>query len=68
MRTIGLSLAFLLCLAPKAAPAAYAADTAPPAVEITAEPSHHLAIENEWVRVFQVELATCTGENAGRST
>lgn len=26
-------------------------------VEITAEPSHHLAIENEYVRVFQVEAA-----------
>lgn len=26
-------------------------------VEITAEPSHHLAIENEYVRVFQVEVA-----------
>jgi hypothetical protein len=46
MRTIGLSLAFLLCLAPAAAPAAYAADSAAPAVEITAEPSHHLALEN----------------------
>jgi beta-alanine degradation protein BauB len=28
-----------------------------PEVEITAEPSHHLALENEYVRVFQVELA-----------
>ena len=26
-------------------------------VEITAEPSHHLALENEYVRVFQVEVA-----------
>jgi quercetin dioxygenase-like cupin family protein len=26
-------------------------------VEITAEPRHHLAIENEYVRVFQVEVA-----------
>src|ERR1017187_10850380 len=26
-------------------------------VEITAEPSHHLAIENEYVRAFQVEVA-----------
>jgi len=25
-------------------------------VEITAEPSHHLALENEYVRVFQVEV------------
>jgi quercetin dioxygenase-like cupin family protein len=26
-------------------------------VEITAEPSHHLALENEYVRVFRVEVA-----------
>ncbi len=26
-------------------------------VEITAEPSHHLAVENEYVRVFKVEVA-----------
>jgi quercetin dioxygenase-like cupin family protein len=26
-------------------------------VEITAEPSHHLAVENEYVRVFNVEVA-----------
>jgi hypothetical protein len=56
MRTIDLSLAFLLCLALAAAPAAYAADSAAPAVEITAEPSHHLALENEWVRAFLVEV------------
>jgi len=30
---------------------------AAPEVEITAEPSHHLALENEHVRVFQVEVA-----------
>jgi len=29
----------------------------PAAVEITAEPSHHLALENRYVRVFQVEVA-----------
>ncbi len=29
----------------------------PPEVEITAEPSHHLAIENEYIRVFKVEVA-----------
>jgi quercetin dioxygenase-like cupin family protein len=29
---------------------------AAPAVEVTAEPSHHLALENEQVRVFQVEV------------
>jgi quercetin dioxygenase-like cupin family protein len=28
-----------------------------PEVEITAEPSHHLALENEHLRVFQVEVA-----------
>ena len=28
-----------------------------PEVEITSEPSHHLAVENEHVRVFQVEVA-----------
>ena len=26
-------------------------------VEITAEPSHHLALENNYVRVFKVEVA-----------
>ena len=30
---------------------------AAPEVEITSEPSHHLAVENEHVRVFQVEVA-----------
>jgi quercetin dioxygenase-like cupin family protein len=29
-------------------------------VEITAEPSHHVALENEYVRVFQVEVAPHT--------
>jgi quercetin dioxygenase-like cupin family protein len=29
-------------------------------VEITAEPSHHLVLENEYVRVFQVEVAPHT--------
>lgn len=28
-----------------------------PTVEITAEPSHHLVLENRYVRVFQVEVA-----------
>ena len=28
-----------------------------PEVEITSEPSHHLALENEYVRVFKVEVA-----------
>jgi hypothetical protein len=27
-----------------------------PEVQITAEPSHHLALENEYVRVFKVEV------------
>ena len=26
-------------------------------IEITAEPSHHLAFENQYVRVFKVEVA-----------
>jgi len=30
---------------------------AAPEVEITSEPSHHLAVENEYVRVFHVEVA-----------
>ncbi|MBZ5572949.1 MAG: hypothetical protein LAO09_13845 [Acidobacteriia bacterium] len=35
-----------------------AALPAPPAgVELTSEPSHHLALENQYVRVFQVEVA-----------
>ena len=34
-----------------------AALAAAPEVEITAEPSHHFAIENEHVRVFNVEVA-----------
>jgi quercetin dioxygenase-like cupin family protein len=28
-----------------------------PEVEITAEPAHHLALENEYIRAFQVEVA-----------
>lgn len=31
--------------------------TAPAEVEITAEPSHHLAVENAYVRAFKVEVA-----------
>ena len=34
-----------------------AAYAAAPEVEITSEPTHHLAVENEYVRVFQVEVA-----------
>jgi quercetin dioxygenase-like cupin family protein len=33
---------------------------AAPEVEITSEPSHHFALENEFVRVFQVEVAPNT--------
>jgi quercetin dioxygenase-like cupin family protein len=46
------SLALLLFLMPLVAALAQA-----PEVEITAEPSHHLALENESVRVFRVEVA-----------
>jgi len=35
----------------------YAQTKAPREVEITSEPSHHLALENRYVRVFQVEVA-----------
>jgi quercetin dioxygenase-like cupin family protein len=34
-----------------------AAQAAPPFIEITAEPNHHLMFENQVVRVFKVELA-----------
>ena len=34
-----------------------AAYAAAPEVEITSEPSHHLAVENEYVRAFRVEVA-----------
>jgi quercetin dioxygenase-like cupin family protein len=34
-----------------------AAYAAAPEVEITSEPSHHLAVENEYLRAFQVEVA-----------
>jgi quercetin dioxygenase-like cupin family protein len=34
-----------------------AAFAAAPEVEITSEPSHHLALENKYLRVFQVEIA-----------
>ena len=30
---------------------------ATPAVELTAEPSHHFALQNEYVRIFKVEVA-----------
>lgn len=60
MRTINFSALFLLCfaLSPTAMPSAAAeAPAVEPAVEITAEPAHHPALENEHVRVFQVEVA-----------
>lgn len=34
--------------------------TTPSAVEITAEPSHHLVLQNRYVRVFSVEIAPHT--------
>ncbi|HEX9110279.1 MAG TPA: hypothetical protein VF845_02280 [Terriglobales bacterium] len=34
-----------------------AAFAAAPEVEITSEPSHHIALENKYLRVFQVEIA-----------
>ena len=56
MRTIGLGVTFLLCLSlPPAARDSMGAEA--PAVEITAEPVHHLALDNDRVRVFQVEVA-----------
>ena len=35
----------------------FSQNQAPQEVEITSEPSHHLALENSYVRVFQVEVA-----------
>ncbi|MBW8874398.1 MAG: cupin domain-containing protein [Acidobacteria bacterium] len=56
MRRIGFSVLSLLCLS--LLPAAInGVGAEAPAVELTAEPSHHLALENEQVRVFQVEVA-----------
>jgi quercetin dioxygenase-like cupin family protein len=46
----------LLCLSLLPA-ATQGAGVEAPAVEVTAEPSHHLALDNEQVRVFQVEVA-----------
>lgn len=37
--------------------AALVAYAAAPEVEITSEPSHHLALDNEYLRVFKVEVA-----------
>jgi quercetin dioxygenase-like cupin family protein len=55
MRTIDFAAMILLglSLSPAAQPARSAEA---PAVEITAEPVHHLALENERVRVFQVAV------------
>jgi len=36
---------------------AFAQSTAAPEVEITAEPSHHLVLENDYVRAFSVSVA-----------
>jgi quercetin dioxygenase-like cupin family protein len=57
MRTIAFSALFLLCLALATHSTAAEAPAVDPAVEITAEPVHHPALENEYVRVFQVEVA-----------
>ena len=54
MRTIGFCAMFLLCLAQ------HGRGAEAPVVEITAEPAHHLVLENEWVRVFHVEVAPRT--------
>ena len=35
----------------------FAQTAAPSSVEITAEPSHHLTLQNEYLRAFQVEVA-----------
>ena len=58
MRTIDFAALLLLglSLSPAAKPG-LAAEPSAAAVEITAEPAHHLALENERVRVFQVEVA-----------
>jgi len=55
MRKTGFAAMLLLglSLSPAAKPGLSAEA---PAVEITAEPDHHLALENERVRVFQVEV------------
>src|SRR5258708_2393969 len=54
--TIHLAGLFSLCLA--LAPAVtHGAGAEAPGVELTAEPAHHLALENEFVRVFQVNVA-----------
>ena len=58
MKTHGLFL--LLCLAACLAPAQDAKQATPdkgPAVEITAEPSHHLKIENPYIRAFYIDVA-----------
>jgi len=47
-------LSFLFLLIP------FLAAQTTPEVEITAEPSHHLAIENEYIRAFKVEVAPHT--------
>src|SRR5579884_522341 len=45
---VAIAGAFLMCAA--------TALSSPTAVEITNEPGHHLALENKYVRVFQVEV------------
>jgi quercetin dioxygenase-like cupin family protein len=53
-----LALLLAVCAAvPVTAQKKKAAPAAPSEVEITAEPNHHLAFQNSYVRVFQVEVA-----------
>ena len=59
MRRIGFAAMSLLCLSLLLA-ATNGVSAEAPAVELTAEPSHHLALENERVRVFQVAVAPHT--------
>jgi quercetin dioxygenase-like cupin family protein len=52
MRTLRFPAIVLLCFC-----FSLAQSQVQPEVEITAEPSHHLVLENRYVRVFQVEVA-----------
>jgi len=51
MKICGFALFLAMCCAP-----VFCQDNKAP-VEITAEPSHHLKVENEYVRAFYVEIA-----------
>lgn len=52
-RVVGFAIALGLCCL---SPAQTAIGPAPGSVEITAEPMHKLVLENEYVRVFEVEV------------